>query len=105
MPRPKPTRPTDFELSILSVLWKKDATILDIWSQLKGGAPKLGRTTVSKIVEVMTDKGLLEPVKPIKRPCVYRAATTREQTQKKLVEHLVRTAFGGDKKELAKLVR
>lgn len=54
----------------------------------------VGYTTVLKLLQIMTDKGLVER-ESAGRSHVYRAAAPREQTQTELVDDLVDRAFGG----------
>jgi predicted transcriptional regulator len=53
-----------------------------------------GYTTVLKILQIMTDKGLVARDER-QRTHVYRAARARHDTQRTLVRHLLDRAFGG----------
>src|SRR6201999_1559974 len=58
-----------------------------------------GYTTVLKLLQIMTDKGLVERDET-QRPQIYRARNAREVTQKQLLQDLVHRAFGGSVKAL-----
>jgi predicted transcriptional regulator len=100
MPRPKSTRPTDFELEILSVLWDDEiATVRDVHEKILPSRPNLGRTTVSKIMDVMVAKGMIE-IASEERPARYQASIDRKQTQKSLVRDLISRVFQGSPAKL-----
>ncbi len=93
MPRPKPTRPTDFELEILAILWESGgATVRDVHEPLRSQKPELGRTTVSKIMDVMIVKGLIEVSSEI-RPAIYKSIVDRKSTERNLVKDLMKRVF------------
>jgi predicted transcriptional regulator len=92
MPRRPSNRPTDAELSILDVLWKcGPCTVKQVHECLKGGT---GYTTVLKILQIMTAKGLVLRDES-QRAHVYRAARSREATQRRLLGDLVDRVFDG----------
>lgn len=94
--RPKPTTA---ELEILSVLWEDGpATVRAIHETLSQGK-ETGYTTTLKILQKMTDKGLVTRDES-RRSHVYHAAVQAEQTQRQLVDELVRQAFGGATEKL-----
>jgi predicted transcriptional regulator len=91
------TRPTEAELAILAVLWQLGpATVRQVHEQL-GRAT--GYTTVLKLMQIMTEKGLLVRDER-SRTHVYRAAVPQERTQRKLVGDLLHRAFGGSVRKL-----
>jgi predicted transcriptional regulator len=90
----KQRRPTEGELGILSVLWDTGPrTVRDIQKELNESRPT-GYTTVLKLLQIMTGKGLVERDEKV-RPQIYRAHYSKEQTQRQLVRDLVDRAFGG----------
>lgn len=100
MPRPSSSRPTDAELEILGVLWDKGAaTVREIHEELSLRKPT-GYTTVSKFMQIMTDKGLITR-REEHRVHIYEAVVPREATQSELVRDLAQRAFGGSALELA----
>lgn len=91
---PQKPLPTDAELAILNVLWRRGpSTVRDVFEALQEG-PKSGYTTVLKLLQIMFEKGLVKRDES-QRSHVYRAAASEEQTQKRLVGDLIERAFGG----------
>ena len=98
----KPTlpRPTDAEMKILRVLWERGtATVRQVHEALSS-TESLGYTSVLKVMQVMTDKGLVTRDTSL-RPQVYRATEERERTQGSLLRDLAERAFGGSAAGLA----
>jgi predicted transcriptional regulator len=92
-------RPTDAELTILHVLWEKGpTTVREVYKTLNSGK-SVGYTTVLKVMQIMTDKGLVERDESC-RPQIYRPCIPREQTERQLIKDLVDRAFGGSAKRL-----
>ena len=87
-------KPTEAEFNILSVIWqKKKATVREVFDYL-AKTQDIGYTTVLKLMQIMTDKGLLKRNTSV-RPQVYQAGIPQKQTQKALLGELVDRAFGG----------
>ncbi|UCD75740.1 MAG: BlaI/MecI/CopY family transcriptional regulator [Phycisphaerales bacterium] len=94
MARPEKKRPTDGELEILSVLWERGpSTVREVFRMLNE-ARETGYTTVLKLMQIMTEKGLVTRDTAV-RPQVYRAVRTRRQMQKQLLGDLLDKAFAG----------
>lgn len=92
-------RPTDVELSILRVLWDLGpATVRQVHEQLTTDRD-LAYTAVLKMMQTMTDKGLLLRDES-ERSHVYCPSQPREQTLKGLVDDLLERAFGGSALDL-----
>jgi predicted transcriptional regulator len=92
-------RPTKLELSILRVLWESGPLpVREIQNILDAKKPT-GYTTVLKMVQIMTEKGLVERDESV-RPQIYRARYSQEHTQRHLVRDLLDRAFGGSVKAL-----
>jgi predicted transcriptional regulator len=92
-------RPTKLELSILRVLWESGPLpVREIQNILDAKKPT-GYTTVLKMVQIMTEKGLVDRDESV-RPQIYRARYSQEQTQRHLVRDLLDRAFGGSVKDL-----
>jgi predicted transcriptional regulator len=102
MSETKLPRPTDAELAILRVLWERGAsTVREVHEVLNRGEPEAtGYTTVLKLMQIMTDKGLVQRDES-QRAHVYRAHATEQRTQRQLVTDLVERAFGGSSAKLA----
>jgi BlaI family transcriptional regulator, penicillinase repressor len=92
-------RPTEAELAILKVLWDGGPqSVRDIQRVLNASRPT-GYTTVLKMVQIMTEKGLVERDETV-RPQIYRPRQSQQQTQRQLVRDLMQRAFGGSMKAL-----
>ena len=94
MPKRRPKRPTDADLSILRVLWEHGPLAVRQVNRILNEERPTGYTTTLKQMQVMTGKGLLARDESC-RPQVYRPAFSADQTQGQLVEHLIDGAFGG----------
>jgi len=92
-------KPTEAELGILRVLWEGGPrSVRDIQRILNESRPT-GYTTVLKLMQIMTDKGLVERDES-QRPQIYKARYSQEHTQRQLLRDLLDRAFGGSVKEL-----
>jgi len=92
-------RPTDGELEILRVLWQHGAsTVRDVFDALSKTKP-IGYTTVLKLMQIMTDKGLVCRDEK-QRAHVYSARVPQEQTQRQMVRDLLRRAFNDSASQL-----
>ena len=101
MSETKPPRPTDAELGILTVLWERGAsTVREVHEVLNQSAPGTGYTTVLKLMQIMTEKGLVVRDES-QRAHVYSARATQQKTQRQLVTDLLDRAFGGSPTRLA----
>jgi predicted transcriptional regulator len=90
----EPPRPTDAELAILRVLWERGpSTVRQVHEALSGERPT-GYTTALKLMQIMTDKGLLARDES-QRTHVYRPTAPAEETQRTLVRDLLDRAFSG----------
>ena len=89
-----PPRPTDGELEILNVLWEHGpSTVREIHERLIRN--KLtGYTTVLKLLQIMTDKGLVKR-DDARRAHIYVATYAQEQTQRQLVREFLEKVFNG----------
>jgi BlaI family penicillinase repressor len=111
--------PTDAEMKVLNLLWEQGPlTVRQVHENLTTEKP-LQYTTILKVMQVMTSKGLLQR-DDSERSHVYRPTVEREQVQQQFAGHLLKLAFGGSmgsllmgtleaqpasKKELAELRR
>ena len=58
---PKPVRPTDSELEILTVLWSRGpSTVREVYETLRRRRKSAQYATVLKFMQIMAQKGLLE---------------------------------------------
>lgn len=95
----RPPKPTDLELAILRALWRLGpATVRAVQEELNR-AEAIGYTTVLKMLQIMTEKGLVKRDER-ERSHVYEPACTEQQTQRQLIRHLLDRAFGGSAQKL-----
>lgn len=100
MKREKKKSPTEVELEILRDLWKAGpSTVRDVFRRLSE-TRKIGYTSVLKMMQIMTEKGLLDRDATV-RPQVFKPTKSRTQTQKHLLHDLVDRAFSGSAGSLA----
>jgi len=93
-------KPTEVELEILRALWDKgEATVRDLYEVISEQRP-LGYTSVLKMLQIMTEKGLVERTEAGKAH-IYRAAASQEETQSQLLRDLSERLFAGSAAQLA----
>jgi predicted transcriptional regulator len=93
-------KPTEGELELLRVLWEKgSATVRDLHDELSKERA-VGYTTVLKLLQIMTEKGLVERDE-VGRAHVYRPAASQEETQSQLLRDLSERIFSGSAAQLA----
>ncbi|HYR28459.1 MAG TPA: BlaI/MecI/CopY family transcriptional regulator [Thermoanaerobaculia bacterium] len=92
-------RPTDAELAILRVLWERGpSTVREVHDALSA-THDTGYTTVLKLLQIMTDKGLVVRDQS-QRAHVYATRETEQRTQRQLIGDLIDRAFGGSPAKL-----
>jgi predicted transcriptional regulator len=93
-------RPTETELELLRILWVNEpATVRDIYDTLNQERPS-GYTTVLKLLQIMTAKGLVVRDEA-NRAHVYRAAISQDAMQSKILKDLSLRLFSGSAAQLA----
>ena len=98
MPRRPSSHPTEAELEVLNVLWRRGpSTVREVHETLQADR-QTGLTTTLKILQVMTDKGLV--TRDDARPHRYAAATPEDRTQSGLLNDLIERAFDGSARKL-----
>lgn len=94
MTRPSTPKPTEAELGILNVLWQHGpSTVREVQARLNA-TKEVGYTTALKLLQIMTDKGLVTRDES-QRSHIYQAAYMQEVTQQQLVSDLLERAFAG----------
>lgn len=87
-------RPTDAELAILRVLWRRGpSTVKQVHEELARRSPSVYTTTL-KLLQIMTEKGLVTRDES-QRAHLYTARLPEEETQTQLVGDLLDRAFEG----------
>jgi predicted transcriptional regulator len=94
-----PPRPTDAELAILRVLWRRGpSTVRQVHEEVARREP-LAYTTTLKQLQIMTEKGLVVRDES-ERAHVYSARLPVEQTRGQLVTDLLDRVFEGSASRL-----
>lgn len=99
MGRSKSSRPTDRELTILRILWDNGPSTVRQVNETMNEDEDTGYTTTLKLMQIMTEKGLVVRDES-GRQHVYKPAATEEKTQKQLVGDLLERAFSGSAEKL-----
>ena len=98
MPRPKHDpdrrRPTEAESSILAVIWERGPSTVREVHEALADRQEVGQTTVLKLMQIMTEKGLLERDASV-RPQVFSTAQDQADIQRDMVGDLLDRVFGG----------
>ena len=99
MPKSNLPRPTDAELEILKVLWRRGpSTVREVFETI-GETKQTGYTTVLKFMQIMSEKGLVRRDES-ERAHRYESALAEEETQRQLVGDLLQRAFDGSARKL-----
>lgn len=95
----KPLKPTEKELEILQILWEYDAvSVKDVHESL-GGEAMNGYTTILKLMQIMTEKGLVSRERSGKLH-LYKAELSQESTRQQMVDKMIDTVFQGSAAQL-----
>jgi BlaI family transcriptional regulator, penicillinase repressor len=95
----KTIKPTESELEILQILWKKgNASVREVHEELLQ-TKEAGYTTTLKLMQIMHEKGLVKRDDSSKTH-IYQPAVSKEKTQKHLLNKMIDTVFGGSPGEL-----
>jgi len=94
-----PQKPTVAELQILQVLWERGpSTVREVHEALKE-EKDLGYTTVLKLMQIMTTKGLVRRNED-QRAHVYEAQQPAEKTKRQFAADMLERVFDGSAREL-----
>lgn len=94
------SKPTESELELLAILWdRKQATVRELFDEVNAKRP-LVYTGVLKLLQIMTEKGLVERDET-ERAHVYRAAVAKEETEQRFMRDLSARFFAGSAAQLA----
>ena len=86
--------PTERELAILTVLWRRaPSTVREGFREI-AKIRDTGYSTVLKLMQIMTQEGSVKRDDSI-RPQIYRPSHSQGQTQKRLVRNLLDRTFDG----------
>src|SRR5262245_11306549 len=94
-----PQKPTAAELQILQVLWDRGpSTVREVHEALQE-EKALGYTTVLKLMQIMTTKGLVRRDEN-QRAHVYEAQQPAEKTKRQFAADMLERVFDGSAREL-----
>jgi BlaI family penicillinase repressor len=96
----KPPEPTKSELEILQVLWKYGpSTVRLVNDRLNKDTRPVQYTTTLKLMQIMTEKGILERDERNMKH-IYRAALEEQKTKGFLLERFVDSMYQGSASSL-----
>lgn len=96
---PTDKRPTDGELEILRILWDLGPSPVRAVYQVLEERRGAGYTTVLKMMQIMTEKGLLVRDGSV-RPQIFQPVRSREKVQRRLLDDLLERVFEGSAAKL-----
>ncbi|PWG81657.1 BlaI/MecI/CopY family transcriptional regulator [Pararcticibacter amylolyticus] len=94
-------KPTDSELEILQVLWKKGScTVRDVNEMLsEERGEDVGYTTTLKLMQIMHEKGMVDR-DTSSRTHVYHALMNPDHTKRTILNKVIDTVFNGSATQL-----
>ncbi len=99
MKKGKLPKPTESELEILQILWEAGPSTVRQVNDRLNEQREVGYTTTLRLMQIMVDKGLAQRDTE-SRTHIYRAAVSERDTQQRLLEKFVDTAFRGSAMQL-----
>jgi len=93
------TKPTDSELEILQVLWEHGSMTVRELNDKLNDQRRVGYTTSLKMMQIMTEKGLLTRDTAL-RSHIYAPALQPEDVQSNILNHVLKTVFMGDRSRM-----
>ncbi|RZT95860.1 putative transcriptional regulator [Ancylomarina subtilis] len=92
--RPQKIKPTEAELEILQILWTYGPSTVRFVNDKLKSERNVGYTTTLKVMQIMTEKGMLDRYKD-SRTHIYSALVEEKETKNQLLDKFVSTLFGG----------
>jgi len=92
-------KPTESELTILSLLWEKGPSTVKEINDLLNRKKDVGYTTTLKLMQIMFEKKILTRFKS-GRSHIYEVVLRKDDTQGALLEKVLKTAFSGSASKL-----
>jgi predicted transcriptional regulator len=93
-------KPTPAETEILNVLWDLGPGTVRQVHDVLDARHKTGYTTVLKLMQIMTEKGLVRREDGDGRAHIYTPTLERDLAQRQMVRDLVDRIFGGSATQL-----
>jgi len=91
---PQKIKPTEAELEILQVLWTYGPSNVRFVNDKLKSERNVGYTTTLKVMQIMTEKGMLERNKK-SRTHIYAAIVEEKETKNHLIDKFISSLFGG----------
>jgi BlaI family penicillinase repressor len=92
-------KPTESELEILQLLWEFGPLTVRELNDYLNKERKVGYTTSLKMMQIMTEKGLLSRDTD-ERSHVYSPLLHPEEVQSTMMDHILKTVFKGNRSTL-----
>ena len=92
-------KPTDAELEILQVIWLHGPVSVRFVNDELNRKKQVGYTTTLKLMQIMTEKGLLKRSEK-GRKHIYNVVIKEKEAKSLLLDKFVKTAFGGSAMDL-----
>ncbi len=92
-------KPTESELEIMQLLWECGPLTVRHINDRLNKQRRVGYTTTLKIMQIMTEKGLLSRDTE-NRSHVYTPTLQPEEVQATILDHIVKTVFRGSRANL-----
>ncbi|KPL12758.1 MAG: transcriptional regulator [Bacteroides sp. SM1_62] len=92
-------KPTDSELEILQVIWFHGPASVRFVNDELNRNKQVGYTTTLKLMQIMTEKGLLKRSEK-GRKHIYDTVLKEKEAKTLLLDKFVKTAFGGSAMDL-----
>ena len=99
MPNIPAMKPTDAELEILQVIWLHGPVSVRCVNDELNREKQVGYTTTLKLMQIMTEKGLLKRSEK-GRKHIYNVVLKEKEAKSLLLDKFVKTAFGGSAMDL-----
>ena len=99
MAKKKFKQPTERELEILRILWQNGESTVRQVNQHMNKTEKVGYTTPLKLMQIMTEKGLIQRDDSSFKH-LYKSCISENQVQSRLVGDLLDKAFAGSAAKL-----
>lgn len=99
MARKKQSGPTEKELKILSILWKRGASTVRDVHTIMNRDEETGYTTTLKLMQIMYEKGLLKRDASAKTH-VYFPSARQEEVQSQVLSNLIHRVFSGSAEKM-----
>ena len=92
-------KPTESELEVLQILWEFGSSTVRFINDRLNFNKKVGYTTTLKIMQIMTEKGILSR-NTASRTHIYSSLISQDDAQQQMLDKLLKTVFGGSAKKL-----